>query len=761
MGATINLLVMASMPIAKVLLLAAIGSFLGLDHVNILGEDARHHLNKVVFYVFNPALVTSTLAKTITFESFLTLWFMPVNIFITYLLGSILGWVLIKITKAPRHLKGLIIGACSAGNLGKLPLIIVPAMCREKGSPFGDVDVCQSYGLAYASLSMALGNFYMWLYTYNIIRIFSRDVIDDANHPEVGDESFGNNTEFLLKPTEYSLMTPNNKIPMSSKFQQLLSQFSGKINLKPLFSPSTIGVVLLITAIGSFLALDRVDILGNDARKHLNKVVFFVFGPALIASNLAKAVTFETFLTLWFMPINIFITYLIGSLLGWILAKVTKVPKHFKGLIIGSCSAGSLGKLPIIIVPAMCNEKGSPFGAVDVCHSYAMAYASLSMAIIGFMIGMISPLRNLLIGNDAPLHVVQDAAYMLGDATIPAITLILGANLLPGLKGSQIQIRTIICIAVVRYILLPLLGLVIVRGAVHVGILHIDPLFQFILLLQYALPPAMSIRSGLGYLLVKVTKAPKHHKVLIIGACSAGNLGNMLIILVPAMCKEKGSPFGAPDVCEIYALSYASLSMAVLGFGIGMMSPIRNLMIGNDAPLHVVMDSALLLGFKGSGIQPKVVIGIVVSRYIILPLLGILIVKGAIQAGFVPINNKLFVFVLLVQYALPPAINLGNMGIFPIILIPAICKEKGSPFGAIDACETYALSYSSLSLAIGAVYIWSLVYNIVRMSAEEITRDKGLIDSSGIHIKDSNQEPLLPCSEDHCLAASHQVINSF
>ncbi|XP_021759427.1 protein PIN-LIKES 3-like isoform X1 [Chenopodium quinoa] len=327
--------------------------------------------------------------------------------------------------------------------------------------------------------------------------------------------------------------------------------------------------VLLITAIGSFLALDRVDILGNDARKHLNKVVFFVFGPALIASNLAKAVTFETFLTLWFMPINIFITYLIGSLLGWILAKVTKVPKHFKGLIIGSCSAGSLGKLPIIIVPAMCNEKGSPFGAVDVCHSYAMAYASLSMAlngifiwgytynvirissreivdevdqtspnrepllpssqnnqsslsskvqqfltkfprninvkaflapstigvIIGFMIGMISPLRNLLIGNDAPLHVVQDAAYMLGDATIPAITLILGANLLPGLKGSQIQIRTIICIAVVRYILLPLLGLVIVRGAVHVGILHIDPLFQFILLLQYALPPAMSIST--------------------------------------------------------------------------------------------------------------------------------------------------------------------------------------------------------------------------------------------------------------------------
>uniref|UniRef100_A0A803MHR2 Uncharacterized protein n=1 Tax=Chenopodium quinoa TaxID=63459 RepID=A0A803MHR2_CHEQI len=295
MSGIINLLVMASMPIAKVLLLAAIGSFLGLDRVNILGEDARHHLNQVVFYVFNPALLASTLAKTITFESFLTLWFMPVNIFITYLIGSILGWVLIKVTKAPRHLKGLIIGACSAGNLGKLPLIIVPAMCREKGSPFGDVDVCQSYGLAYASLSMALGNFYIWSYTYNIIRISSREIVDvDANHSEVGDETYGKNTEFLLKPADYSLMTPNNKIPMSLKFQQMLSTFSGKINLKPLFSPSTIGVI------------------------------------------------------------------------------------------------------------------------------------------VGFMIGLIPPLRKLLIGNDAPLHVIEDSAYLLGDAAIPTITLILGANLLLG-----------------------------------------------------------------------------------------------------------------------------------------------------------------------------------------------------------------------------------------------------------------------------------------------------------------------------------------
>lgn len=42
-----------------------------------------------------------------------------------------------------------------------------------------------------------------------------------------------------------------------------------------------------------------------------------------------------------------------------------------------------------------------------------------------------------------------------------------------------------------------------------------------------------------------------------------GNLGNMLLITVPATCKEKGSPFGAPDVCSKYGIAYASLSMAV------------------------------------------------------------------------------------------------------------------------------------------------------------------------------------------------------
>lgn len=64
---------------------------------------------------------------------------------------------------------------------------------------------------------------------------------------------------------------------------------------------------------------------------------------------------------------------------------------------------------------------------------------------------------------------------------------------LSGLKGSGIQPSLIIGVVVVRYILLPIMGIGIVKGALHLGLVHADPLYLFILLLQYSLPPAMNI----------------------------------------------------------------------------------------------------------------------------------------------------------------------------------------------------------------------------------------------------------------------------
>ncbi|XP_030951068.1 protein PIN-LIKES 3-like [Quercus lobata] len=379
----LELFITASIPVLKTLLLTALGSYLALESVDILGEDARKHLNTVVFYVFNPALVSTNLAKTITSESMLKLWFMPINILITFIIGSVLGWILVIITRTPPHLRGLVVGCCAAGNLGNILLIMIPAICKEKGGPFGAPDVCHTYGMAYVSLSMAIGAIYLWSYVYNIVRLSSRRITRESRGKDISRESstsdLGSCTEPLLSstkeysicevPKEYSITEDHeeqhslpcartvtkSEVAIADKIKQKLTKLFKKINLKAIFAPSTTG------------------------------------------------------------------------------------------------------------------------------------------AIVGFTIGLIPEIRKLFIGEVAPLRVIQDSASLLSDGAIPALTLIVGGNLLRGLHGSGISKSLIFGIVVVRYIALPLTGILIIRGAHRIGLVHSDPLYQFILLLQYAVPPAMNI----------------------------------------------------------------------------------------------------------------------------------------------------------------------------------------------------------------------------------------------------------------------------
>ncbi|KAK2657708.1 hypothetical protein Ddye_010760 [Dipteronia dyeriana] len=367
----LNLFLMAVMPVLKVLLITALGLFLALDPINLLGPDSRLSLNKIVFFVFSPSLILSNLSQTITLQSLLTLWFMPVNILLAFLIGSALAWILIKITRTPPHLQGLIIGCCSAGNLGNLPLIIVPALCEESDSPFGESSVCSTYGEACASLSMAVGAVYIWTYVYPIMSIYANKSNKDTtiNDSTIIIKSSGETsdsyTEALLPsqdhprsddyPNQAQLPHTRSSDSFLDKMIQYFKNLAAKLNLKKVFAPSTIA------------------------------------------------------------------------------------------------------------------------------------------AIVGFIIGIASPIRKILIGDSAPLRVIDTSVSLLGEAAIPCMTLILGANLLGGLRRSKVGVLLVIGVIAVRFIFLPLLGIVIVKVARHFGLIGSSSLYQFVLLLQYALPPAMNI----------------------------------------------------------------------------------------------------------------------------------------------------------------------------------------------------------------------------------------------------------------------------
>ncbi|XP_039024706.1 protein PIN-LIKES 3-like isoform X2 [Hibiscus syriacus] len=340
--------------------------------------------------------------------------------------------------------------------------------------------------------------------------------------------------------------------------------------------------ILLVTAVGLFLSIEKISLLGPQASNYMNKIVFYLLNPCLLVSNLAKAITYKSLVTLWFMPLNVLLTFLIGSALGWILIKITKTPKHLRGTLIGCCSTGNLGNFPLIVIPALCEESDSPFSRASTCSTNAQAYASLSMAItaiytwsytyllmssyavtttdqtsiqsseqasdsctepllmpsysdgseklelpltdvqgmekvslmekivhcvkkmlvpsaigaiIGLIIGGVSPIRNVLIGNDAPLRVVDSSAALIGQAAVPVMTLIMGANLLEGLKSSKMNVSAILGVIAVRNVCLPLSGIGVVKAAEKFGIVGSDSLYHFVLMFQYAVPPAINVQS--------------------------------------------------------------------------------------------------------------------------------------------------------------------------------------------------------------------------------------------------------------------------
>ncbi|KAL9225694.1 hypothetical protein vseg_001588 [Gypsophila vaccaria] len=378
--ALLELFVASSMPVIKVLLITALGSLLALERVGVLGADARKHLNKIVFFVFNPALVSSNLAKALKHESIQMMWFMALNILITFVIGSGLGFIIVHITRAPRHLRGLILGCCAAGNMGNMLFIIIPAVCKEKGTPFGAPDECHTFGMAYASLSMAIGAIYLWSYVYNMVRLCAiknpkETRIDDSSVENPCDETpvidSRNCKVPLLPPKECEILvhqrdenigsldnqTETSEVSVMDRVKRNVRKVFEKINMKALFAPSTIG------------------------------------------------------------------------------------------------------------------------------------------AIVGFIVGLVPAIRNLMIGQGAPLHVIQDTALLLGDGSIPSVTLVMGGNLLKGLQRSEIKKRLVIGIVVARYIVLPVIGTAIVKAAIHFALVPKDPLYQFVLLLQYAVPPAMNIAT--------------------------------------------------------------------------------------------------------------------------------------------------------------------------------------------------------------------------------------------------------------------------
>ncbi|XP_051114887.1 protein PIN-LIKES 5-like isoform X3 [Andrographis paniculata] len=210
-----SLLEVSSMPILQLLIISLLGAAMATQYLNLLPPHACKSLNRIVFVVFTPALIFASLAKTVHFQDIISWWFMAANIGITFLVGGILGWIAVKILKPQPYLQDLIIAMCATGNFANILLVIIPAICSEDGSPFGDKTVCRQLGLSYVSFSMAIGSFYTWTYTYHLIQSAKAKYCAmlgnaDESSKEANNGTEANETASLLLNLDERVVIPSN-----------------------------------------------------------------------------------------------------------------------------------------------------------------------------------------------------------------------------------------------------------------------------------------------------------------------------------------------------------------------------------------------------------------------------------------------------------------------------------------------------------------------------------------------------------------------
>mmetsp|Transcript_39157 Transcript_39157/g.92755 ORF Transcript_39157/g.92755 Transcript_39157/m.92755 type:complete len:127 (-) Transcript_39157:1748-2128(-) len=113
------------------------------------------------------------------------------------------------------------------------------------------------------------------------------------------------------------------------------------VGLLDLFEDSALPIVkvFILCFIGAVAA--HANIFDPGARKHVSVLVFNVFAPSLMTMKLASAVDLENIKSWWSLPANICLSIIIGWVLGWACAKLTRAPSSLTSMLAAVTALGS------------------------------------------------------------------------------------------------------------------------------------------------------------------------------------------------------------------------------------------------------------------------------------------------------------------------------------------------------------------------------------------------------------------------------------
>lgn len=246
-----EMLKFSALPIIKVFLMCSLGCLMASKYVNILTPAGRKLLNGLVFTLFLPCLIFSQLGRAVTLQKMLEWWFIPVNIVLASISGSLIGFIVALLVRPPKDYFKFTIVQIGIGNIGNVPLVLIGAVCGDKNNPFGDSETCNQMGSAYISFGQWVGAVILYTYVFHMLApppsSNVKESLESESHTGKVDMESTDSIRVPLLAAEEGIVEKRLKVDWRSRAMMVIAQVSllvERLKIKEILHPPIIASVL-------------------------------------------------------------------------------------------------------------------------------------------------------------------------------------------------------------------------------------------------------------------------------------------------------------------------------------------------------------------------------------------------------------------------------------------------------------------------------------------------------------------------------------
>ncbi|XP_058009307.1 protein PIN-LIKES 2-like isoform X2 [Hevea brasiliensis] len=396
----------------------------------------------------------------------------------------------------------------------------------------------------------------------------------------------------------------------------------------------------LITVALFGLILTKVQLVPKATFKQLSKLVFVLFLPCLIFTDLGPSITLYKIVRWWFIPVNVIISTTIGCILGYMVALICRPPEELFRFTIIMTAFGNTGNIPLAIVTSVCHSTDNPFGSE--CSENGIAYASFSQWV---SVALVYTLVYHMMEPPLEYYAIVNEGGEIQEVPIDNSRPLLVEAEWPGLEDQETE---------------------------HSKTPFIARLFNSISRISNRNVPDLDT----------VEEAGDERNVPDIDAIEeAGDERSENNPISIRCLAERGMVRKIKIVAEqtpIHHILQPPTIASFLAIVIGVIPAVKKFVYSSDGPLEFITDSLdimseamvpsvmLILGGmlaegpNQSKIGIRTTIGIIVARLLVLPVIGIGVIYLADKWNIlISKDDQMYRFVLLLQYTTPSAILLG------------------------------------------------------------------------------------------------------